>query len=321
MKAIGWIIWAVAVGLLGATALGLASHVWTEGRIGWALDLLSHWPKHLAVAGLIVGVVAGVRRMRIAAGVAAAVVAWNGALVLALSGYAMPEAAPVEAQLLRVVSANVHGSMATLEKLAEQARSYRADVVAVYEVPEELTIERFGDLFPELAMRSLPSARENNGWRLIRRSAMAVRAANNIGVSTYDGSHGVLMSTYYNSGVAITSTHPPSPGDPGLKADRDRQLSDTALTVQQALPFIITGDFNSTPWGHAYGSVPGTRAGDPRFEGTFLGILGPLGLPIDHIKFGGGLVLTDYRAGPDIGSDHLPLFATFALPADVNSGR
>ena len=32
------------------------------------------------------------------------------------------------------------------------------------------------------------------------------------------------------------------------------------------------------------------------------------------LTVGGGLVLTDYRAGPDIGSDHLPLFATFALP-------
>ena len=44
-------------------------------------------------------------------------------------------------------------------------------------------------------------------------------------------------------------------------------------------------------------------------------MLGPLGLPIDHIRFGGGLILTDYRVGPHIGSDHLPLFATFALPS------
>jgi endonuclease/exonuclease/phosphatase (EEP) superfamily protein YafD len=57
------------------------------------------------------------------------------------------------------------------------------------------------------------------------------------------------------------------------------------------------------------------RAGDPRFDGTFPSFAGWFGLPIDHVKFGGGLVLTDYRAGPSIGSDHLPLFATFALPA------
>jgi endonuclease/exonuclease/phosphatase (EEP) superfamily protein YafD len=34
------------------------------------------------------------------------------------------------------------------------------------------------------------------------------------------------------------------------------------------------------------------------------------------VKFGGGLVLTEYHAGENIGSDHLPLFATFALLAN-----
>ena len=38
-------------------------------------------------------------------------------------------------------------------------------------------------------------------------------------------------------------------------------------------------------------------------------------MPIDHVTFGGGLVLIEHRVGPDIGSDHLPVFATFALPS------
>jgi endonuclease/exonuclease/phosphatase (EEP) superfamily protein YafD len=79
---------------------------------------------------------------------------------------------------------------------------------------------------------------------------------------------------------------------------------------------VIMGDFNSTPWGRAYSFVPGLRAGDSRFEGTFPAGAGWFGLPIDHIKFGGGLVLTDFRLGESVGSDHLPLLATFALPAD-----
>lgn len=319
MRAIGWIIWALAVGLLGATALGLASHVWTDGRVGWALDLLSHWPKHLMIAGLVVGLIAGVRRMRIAAGVAAAVVAWNGALVLGLSGYALPEVAPAEARLLRVMSLNVHGSLPALETAAGLAREYRADIVAIYEAPEGLTLEQFGALFPELSVWALPSARANNGWPLIRRSALAIRSGSDIAVTTYDGSHGVVLRATMD-GVQLVTAHPPSPGDPGLKADRDRQLADTATGLAMEAPFIVAGDFNTTPWGRAYASAPGTRAGDPRFAGTFPAMLGPLGLPIDHIRFGGGLKLTDYREGPDVGSDHLPLFATFALPAGDKPG-
>lgn len=318
MKIVGWIIWALAVALLGATVLGVLSHVWTSGRVGWALDLLSHWPKHLAIAGLVVGVVAGLRRMRIAAGIAAAVVTWNGALALGLSGYALPEAAPADARVLRVVSANVHGSLPALLEVAKQAQAYDADVVAIYEVPDGLIPEQFGLLFPDLPMRALPSERAN-GWPLIRRSGLAVRAAPDINVTTYDGSHGVILRANVQ-GVQLVTAHPPSPGDAGLKMDRDRQLADTTAGLDTDAPFIVAGDFNTTPWGSAYGSAPGTRAGDPRFEGTFPAFLGPLGLPIDHIRFGGGLVLTDYRTGPDVGSDHLPLFATFALPEDDKPG-
>lgn len=324
MKLAGWIVWALAVSLLGVTALALLSHAWTEGRVGWALDLLSHWPKHLVVVGLIVGVVAGVRRMRLAAGVAAAVVAWNGALVLGLGGYALPQPAPDGARLVRIVSANVHRSMAALERVTELARSYNADIVAVYEVPDDLTHAQFAAMLPDLQMVSTPRpATPPPPWYAPHDptydSALAVRRAATIETGFYDGSRGVLMSSYY-SGVQITTTHPPSPGDPGAMFDRDRQLSDIAIGIDTARPFIVAGDFNATPWGRIYGVVPGTRAGDPRFEGTFPAFLGPLGLPIDHIRFGGGLVLTDYRTGPDIGSDHLPLFATFALPEGDKPG-
>jgi endonuclease/exonuclease/phosphatase (EEP) superfamily protein YafD len=313
-----WSVWSLAGGLLAVTAFGLLSRAWTDGRVGWVLDLMSHWPKHLALAGLAVGVVAGVRRMRIAAGLSALVVAVNGATVLGLGGYALPQAAPAEARLVRIVSANVHGAMPALEKIARLARTYNADVVAVYEAPDNLTLEQFGALFPDLAARTLPSARPNNGWPLIRRSGLAMRAAPDIAVTTYDGSHGVILRAALQ-GVQLITAHPPSPGDPGLKADRDRQLVDTSVGLDPDAPFIIAGDFNTTPWGNAYVSAPGTRAGDPRFEGTFPALLGPLGLPIDHIRFGGGLTLTDYRAGPDVGSDHLPLFATFALPPVRNA--
>ena len=306
------ILWTLAGLIAGLTALSFGDRLGLDGRPGWLFDLLSHWPRHLALAGLVVSVIAFWRRVHAAGITALAAASINIALLIGAGGFAIPQPAPAGAPLIRVVSANVHGSMAALEKLSVLARDYNAGVVAVYEVPEELTQEQFDALFPQLAMRTLLDKRDN-GWPLIRRSALAVTQAPGIATGTYDGSHGVLMSAF-TQGVQVVTTHPPSPGDPGLKADRDRQLGDIALRVDGPSPFIVMGDFNSTPWGRAYASVPGTRAGDPRFEGTFPAILGPLGLPIDHIKFGRGLVLTDYHAGPDIGSDHLPLFATFALP-------
>lgn len=313
-RVLRWALWALSAGVATVTLVALLDRLGLGGRMGWVLDLLSHWPKHLFLLSLVVAGLAGWRRFNVTAGVAAAAAAINLALVLGLGGYALPQAAPEGARLLRVVSANVHGSMATLEKLAAQAKTYDADVVSAYEVPDALTVADVARLFPEMPHRALPSVGLRE-LKLIRRSMLAAREAGDICFTAFPSSHGVIVRTQVGD-VQLVTTHPPSPGDPGLKEDRDTQLSQLGEGLDTSRPFVIIGDFNSTPWGRAYDAVPGTRAGDPRFDGTFPAFAEWFGLPIDHIKFGGGLVLTEYHAGESIGSDHLPLFATFALPAN-----
>jgi endonuclease/exonuclease/phosphatase (EEP) superfamily protein YafD len=308
------ILWALALTAAGLTLLGLGDRLGLRGWPGWALDLVAHWPKQVFLLALATATLAGLRRLVMAGGVAAAAAAINLALVLGAGGFALPEAAPPEARLLRIVSANVHGSMTALEQLAVQAKAYGADVVATYEVPDGLGPEDVARLFPDLPEHAIPSIGRHE-LKLIRRSMVAARAADAIAYTPYPSSHGVIMRAQV-AGVQLVTTHPPSPGDPGLKMDRDTQLGQLRDGLDTSRPFIIAGDFNTTPWGRAYHATPGMRAGDPRFDGTFPASAGWFGLPIDHVKFGGGLVLTDYRAGPNIGSDHLPLFATFALPRE-----
>jgi endonuclease/exonuclease/phosphatase (EEP) superfamily protein YafD len=157
------------------------------------------------------------------------------------------------------------------------------------------------------------------GRRLVKRSLIVARegAPEQVAVTPFEYSNGVILRFPLKTGgedVQIVATHPPSPGLPNQMFDRNRQLLGLADGLATGRPFIVMGDFNTTPWGRIFGAVPGVRAGDPRFDGSFPADMGPLGLPIDHIMFGGGLTLTDYRVGPDIASDHRPLFATFALP-------
>jgi endonuclease/exonuclease/phosphatase (EEP) superfamily protein YafD len=114
--------------------------------------------------------------------------------------------------------------------------------------------------------------------------------------------------------VQARSVHTVSPDRPDLMRDRNALLAATDDGLDQTKPFVVFGDFNTSPWAAAFRSLPGARAGDPRFEATFPAQALLLGLPIDHIMFGGGLSLREYHVGPDIGSDHLPLFATFSLP-------
>ncbi|MEQ1780233.1 MAG: endonuclease/exonuclease/phosphatase family protein [Hyphomonadaceae bacterium] len=306
------VFWIGALAIAGVTALGLADRLQMDGAIGWAFDLLSHWPRHLFVVGMLIGALAAWRRAMAPAGILLGAAVVNLAILVGGGEFAQPQPAPPGASMIRVVSANVHGSMEAFQTLVAEAKDYGADIVSVYEAPDELEDADIAGLFPAMARRSLPSVRLE-GWPLKRRSMLVADGEGEILVTRFLESNGVIIRAQKN-GVQIVTTHPPSPGGPDEKWDRDRQLASIGEGLDTSLPFIIMGDFNTTPWGHAYASAPGTRAGDPRFEGTFPSFAGVLGLPIDHVRFGGGLVLTNYHVGQNIGSDHLPLFATFALP-------
>lgn len=306
--------WLFAGGVAGPTLLGQLDRVGLQGWPGWVFDLFAHWPRQLFVAAFIVAIAAGTLRLFRPAGLAAVAAALNAAIVLNTGGFALPQPAAPGARLVRVVSANVHQSHEALEKLAVMARDYRADVVSIYETPDDLKDDALAALFPGMPLRVMPSETPEGLW-LFKRSLIMARAgaADQVGVTYFDDSNGVILRLPFE-GVQVATAHPPSPGSPHLAFDRNRQLPRIAEGLNVAQPFVVMGDLNTTPWGRIFGAVPGMRAGDPRFEGTFPAFAGPLGLPIDHIKFGGGLNLTDYSVGPDIGSDHRPLFATFAVP-------
>jgi len=301
------------------TALGLADRAGLEGTAGWVFDLASHWPKQLFILAFGAAFLAGVLKAWRAAGFASAIAALNAALVLGVGGFALPAKPPADAVLIKVVSANIHRSWQALTAIVRMASEYDADVVSLYEAPEDLTDQKLSELFPDMPMMAMPS-RTPMGRRLVKRSLLVARAgsADLIDATPSEYTNSVIIRFPLPAGgaqVQIITTHPPSPGMPNQMFDRNQQLARLADGLILDKPFVVMGDFNTTPWGRVFGAVPGTRAGDPRFEGSFPAGMGPLGLPIDHIGFGGGLTLVDYRVGPEIGSDHRPLFATFALPS------
>jgi endonuclease/exonuclease/phosphatase (EEP) superfamily protein YafD len=211
----------------------------------------------------------------------------------------------------------VHNSCEALTRLSELARDYRADLVAVNEAPD-ISREDIAALFRDLPLQH-KATNAPDGAELTEPMLFAVRATDIGQIATMPYGGRAILRFQLATGdrpIRIVITHPEAPGNPGDMAKRDLLLSHIGDGLDETRPFIVLGDLNVTPWGRAFGLVPGQRAGDPRFDGTFPSFAGPLGIPIDHMMFGGGLMLTDFRIGPDIGSHHRPLLATFAAPAD-----
>jgi endonuclease/exonuclease/phosphatase (EEP) superfamily protein YafD len=75
---------------------------------------------------------------------------------------------------------------------------------------------------------------------------------------------------------------------------------------------IVMGDFNSTPWSDlqtAFRKATWLDNRGPLVVTWPTALPAPLRVPIDTVFVGGGLTLRDFRAGPDLGSDHLPVIA------------
>ncbi|MEM7637850.1 MAG: endonuclease/exonuclease/phosphatase family protein [Pseudomonadota bacterium] len=112
-------------------------------------------------------------------------------------------------------------------------------------------------------------------------------------------------------GVRIVMAHAMTPTSPRGLSQRNALIDDITEIAEESSSYIVLGDFNMTPWSPKFGSLPGKRAGDPRFTMTWPTIFPVLGMPIDHIMFSDDLELIEFEILRSIGSDHYPIMAKF----------
>jgi endonuclease/exonuclease/phosphatase (EEP) superfamily protein YafD len=107
----------------------------------------------------------------------------------------------------------------------------------------------------------------------------------------------------------VVAAHPEKPMTPLTWRQRDVWFDSVARHIaQSAQPVLVMGDFNATVFDDGLRRFMLTAALDgPEPSASFPARLGPLGIAIDHILGGHGLVVEIVRTGPDVGSDHRPL--------------
>jgi endonuclease/exonuclease/phosphatase (EEP) superfamily protein YafD len=237
-----------------------------------------------------------------------------------------PPANIAERSRIRVVTFNAHAASTLRDRpLVDWLLAQNADLIAVVDAPGGLL-----SMFPELAAEFPHRVEPRRGrlWPILLLSKHELRIVrltptDEDSRSSYVANSTARITLANGSTLLFTAMHPFSPRT--AKAwQRSIQIvrrdGEILRAAQQRYndPFIVAGDFNSTPVGRTFREfaaasgfhtalwpLPATWPADmPRL----------LGVAIDHIWVSPGIDILARRVGPSFRSDHRPVVMDVLLP-------
>lgn len=308
--------------MLAVVATTLATAASLGARAFWLLELFSHFSvQYLVLQVLAVAVCLGLRL-------------WPWALValvaavpnlLATGPYMPGLSATPEAVVATPAGAPVHLIAANLLYRQEDATATRAylerqsaDILVLSEFTPrwQEKLRSLEQIYPHVAVRS-----RWNPWGIAVYSKHPLRAIENLDLGDDQSSHLRLLVQLPAGLAEVYAVHLASPPSRRQAAQRNTQLRRLAARIKDAdpaLPRIVVGDFNTTPYSPYFQDLlrdAGLRDGRRPFglHVTWPAWPVPLWIPIDHCLAGGSVVVTRVATGPRTGSDHLPLECSFVL--------
>lgn len=120
--------------------------------------------------------------------------------------------------------------------------------------------------------------------------------------------------------VDLLLTHPVAPFTHRLFYWRNVQLSELIeLRPQWSEHLVVFGDLNTTSWSHAFKNFTARMGLKDSQKGFGIQLTWPvmmpmIGMTIDHCLISHSIIVLCRKLGPDIGSDHYPVYVELALP-------
>ncbi|MBR0565613.1 endonuclease/exonuclease/phosphatase family protein [Azoarcus sp. L1K30] len=271
--------------------------------LAWVPDLAVHWQwVYLLVGGVCA---LGLLAQR------AFVWAVSGGVVLVLGPcLAMPgaPAGATGAQVLTVVSANLHADNDDPAELRRWTQGLDADVIVLQEVNPRMAAALAG--WADYPYRMLAPAEGPFGLAVLSRLPLEQIECR---VPPGQTLHARMQVHWGAAQVVLVAVHPMPPISPQFHARR-RELLATASAwgATAGLPVLIAGDLNASPWSSAM--HPPAQGGWRR--ATALTPTWPASLPmipIDQILVTRHWRVLDAGVGPRIGSDHRPVYVRLSM--------
>jgi endonuclease/exonuclease/phosphatase (EEP) superfamily protein YafD len=292
-----------------ATALALLA------PLGWPFELFAHFRVQYAVAAMLLAAWFIWRRRRWAVVLALALAAWHawpGAERL----LAAPMTARCEGPAFSVVTANVQFSNDDHTAFLAWLDAHPADLVVVQEVTEAWA----RSLVPRPAYPHYELLSREDPYGIAVLSRWPLESVSQVDLAG-DGLPSLAGVAQVNGEpVRFVALHTHWPVLPELARARDTSLRAAAELVRSAtIPVVLLGDLNLTPDAPAFHRLLDESGLQDVMEGrgwrpTWRAGFWPFALRIDHVLASPGLCVEQAEVGPDVGSDHRPVFARLALP-------
>ena len=311
--------WGVFSGLAGASLLAASAKYY------WLGEAACHFRLYLGWIGIAVcGLLALMRswRLCVLGGAFAFWHLWPGL------GLAFGEVPEPRGSTLDVAAANVLWDNPHPEAFVSWLEAEDPEIVAVLEV-SSIWLGILDDLRAKYPHQVLaPSLEEGwieSTWGIALLSKVPFERVERLPIPRR--SMPVLDVDIRFDGELVTfrTLHPSRPGNPNRIAARNEQLRTMIEGLSWEGRIVLMGDLNTTSHAPIFGELlrrtglRDTRHGFGRLP-TFNGgnalafvTLPPMWIPIDHILVSEGLEVFERKAGPAIGSDHLPISARLGL--------
>ena len=284
------------------------------GGAWWVVELTCHFRMQYFWI-LLVAALAFLLRRRRRAAVAIAVFAFVNLCEL-LPAY-VPRARPsATGRTWRASLSNVNTDNRGHGQLMQLIRDQEPDLIVLEEI-NEAWVGQLRGLGADYPFSRWHPREDNFGIALLSRSpldSVEIRHIGQAGVPSV-----VARLTLNGRPVTLIGTHPLPPSGPVYASLRDEQLRALGAFIRPAREeVIVMGDLNATSWSPVFRRLVRTaRLRDSR-DGFGIQPTWPCGLPvmhipIDHCLVSEGIIVHNRWTGPDVGSDHFPVFVDFSL--------
>lgn len=216
---------------------------------------------------------------------------------------------------LRILSFNIYFRNQQFQQVVDYLRESQADMIVIIECSpqwEEKLRQELQDQYPYDSREVMPDWHGNHVFSKLPLQAAVDQQA----FATKPGAHQLMAvrSRWKGQPFVLAAVHPSSPDDPKSLSFRNHEMGRIANFAQtHPEPMIFAGDFNCTS-GSPYfrdlineSGLIDTRRGFG-WQGSWPSTAMVAQIPIDHVLVSRHWQTRYREIGPDLGSDHLPVY-------------